>query len=140
MALCTMLKIYLKYKSSSPSSPYPTKWGRHNMFSSFFLFYHSLSLCLLLLLSCHPSHSPSIFFRLTSTRVSINIHTHRPSPISLAFEPFLVPRTLVSCTQIHSSSFKTSANCLSLLVIVPTFQLTIRILTSQTRFIRYTRP
>jgi hypothetical protein len=40
--------------------PYPTKWGRHNMFSSSILFYHSSS-CSLLLFSCHPSHNPSIF-------------------------------------------------------------------------------
>jgi hypothetical protein len=52
------LKFYFistEISSSSSSSPYPTKWGRPNMFSSSILFYHSSS-CSLFLFSCHPSY------------------------------------------------------------------------------------
>jgi hypothetical protein len=34
--------------SSSSSSPYPTKWSQHNMFSSSILFYHLSSACIVL--------------------------------------------------------------------------------------------
>jgi hypothetical protein len=66
LPLKTLLLI-LRWKAvslSSSSSPYPNKWGRYNMFSTSILFDHSLALCTLLiflLISYHPSHSPSIF-------------------------------------------------------------------------------
>jgi hypothetical protein len=47
--------------SSSSSSPYPTMWGRHNMFSSSVLFYHSSSPCSRLLFMSSFTQSIHLF-------------------------------------------------------------------------------
>jgi hypothetical protein len=67
--ICLLLSLLLgqrPFKSTSSSSPYPTKWGRHNMFSSYILFYHSSSPCSLFLFILHTVHSS--FLRSNSSR------------------------------------------------------------------------
>jgi hypothetical protein len=66
--------IFNNMSSSSSSSPYPTMWGRHNVFSSSILLYHSSSPSIYFHVFFHTIHAP--FPRPTSRVPIYNIQQH----------------------------------------------------------------